>query len=111
MSSGNSQSETYFFEWAAYMVASARGLLDEPQIYGPIRLLEALRKLLEVLRTVSILEQDLFLTQIEQKLERREYLPSSKLKTQPGLEWFEKYLDQIAEEFAREAKRRMKFEK
>jgi hypothetical protein len=39
-----------FEEVAGFMVASARGLLDEPAAYGPFRLIDATRRLIKVLQ-------------------------------------------------------------
>jgi len=42
--------EENVFELISYMVVSARNLLDEPSRYGPFRLVDAVSRLVEILK-------------------------------------------------------------
>ncbi len=37
------------FELLSFMISSAQGLFEEPQSYGPLRLLEAAKRLVEIM--------------------------------------------------------------
>jgi hypothetical protein len=37
------------FELLAFLITSARGCIDEPKIYGPLRLLDAASKVIEIM--------------------------------------------------------------
>ena len=46
--------EEKVYELISYMVVSARNLLDEPSRYGPLRLLDATRRLIILLKDMGI---------------------------------------------------------
>ena len=46
--------EEKVFELVSYMVISARNLLDEPNEYGPFRLVDAVSRLIEILHHMDI---------------------------------------------------------
>ncbi len=48
-----------YFELLAFLVTSARGLVDEPQVYGPLRLLDAAVKLIDIMEKEGIVTSEL----------------------------------------------------
>jgi hypothetical protein len=44
---------------AAYLLSSGRGLLDEPQQYGPFRCIDAARRVLVMLRDLGVAHEEL----------------------------------------------------
>ena len=42
-----------YFELLSFLITSARGVIDEPQIYAPLRLLDAAVKLVELMEKES----------------------------------------------------------
>ena len=45
----NKPMEKQLFDLIGYMLTSARGLVEEPKMYGPFRLIEGVSKLCEIL--------------------------------------------------------------
>jgi hypothetical protein len=82
------------FELALYLVAAARDCLDEPQIYGPFRMIEGVSRLL------ARVDHDEFLAQARETIDREKY------NVMGGREEFAAWLDELLREFAAEAKRR-----
>jgi Family of unknown function (DUF6092) len=82
------------FRLATVLVTAARDLVDEPAIYGPFRMIDAVDRLMA--------EQfdDDFLRAIKPELERE------KQKVMSDRDAFVAWLDEIAAKFAAEAKRR-----
>ncbi len=48
-----------YFELLSFLITSARGLIDEPQIYGPLRLLDAAAKLINIMEKEGRLTDEL----------------------------------------------------
>jgi hypothetical protein len=48
-----------YFELLSFLITSARGLVDEPQIYGPLRLLDAAVKLINLMEREGRLTDEL----------------------------------------------------
>lgn len=48
-----------YFELLSFLITSARGLIDEPQIYGPLRLLDAAVKLINIMEEEGRLTDEL----------------------------------------------------
>ena len=57
-------------ELLAYMITSARGLIDEPRYYGPFRLVEAAGRLIALLQRAGT--DDPFLDQVAAKIRDRD---------------------------------------
>jgi hypothetical protein len=91
-------SKEQIFHIAAFMVTSARGLLDEPRRYGTTRLLEALEMLLDLPES----KEDSFLAQLGEKVDRKNYAMS-----QVGIEGVKRFLDELVMAFVDEAQKRM----
>lgn len=92
--------DEYLFEIAAFLAASARGCIDEPRLYGPFRLIDALSKLLDLPKYASCLSEDSFFDQIKKEINEKKVLIMS------DVEGFKDFLDHLVQEFARELKRR-----
>jgi len=72
------------FEVIGYMLTSARGLIDEPQLYGPFRLIDG------VSRLCTILEKEesgygVFFTKLKAKIEKKKYTVMSDVDTFVGM--------------------------
>jgi Family of unknown function (DUF6092) len=83
-----------FFDHTLYLVASARDCLDEPLIYGPLRLIEGVSRLIESL------PEDTFLQEQKQVIDREKW------EVMADRDRFAEWLDEILRRFAAEAKRR-----
>lgn len=46
------------FEILTYLASSARGLLEEPREYGPLRCLDAMRRLIDVVLEIGLIEDE-----------------------------------------------------
>jgi hypothetical protein len=82
------------FRLATFLVTAARDVIDEPPIYGPFRMVDAVDRLI-----AGSFDDD-FLTEIQPELERE------KLKVMSDRDAFVAWLDELAAKFAVEAKRR-----
>ena len=47
------------FQLLSFLITSARGCLDEPEIYGPLRLLDGAYRLLEIIKEEGKMNEDL----------------------------------------------------
>jgi uncharacterized protein DUF6092 len=82
------------FRLATFLVTAARDVIDEPAIYGPFRMVDAVDRL--IARSFD----DDFLREIQPELERE------KQKVMSDREGFVAWLDDLSARFAVEAKRR-----
>jgi hypothetical protein len=82
------------FRLATFLVTAARDVIDEPAIYGPFRMVDAVDRL--IARSFD----DDFLSEIQPELERE------KQKVMSDRQGFVAWLDDLAARFATEAKRR-----
>ncbi|HYB75786.1 MAG TPA: DUF6092 family protein [Nitrososphaerales archaeon] len=87
------------FDLATYLVASARDCVDEPLIYGPLRLLEGVNKIIMMGEEDPRYHDD-FLSKM------RARVTTDVLKVMSDREEFKKALDDLLLEFAAEARRR-----
>ena len=44
-----SEEEELYYDLLSYIATSARGCIDEPKLYGPLRLIETMEKLIKLL--------------------------------------------------------------
>ena len=65
---GNSKVDKEMLEFMGYLVTSARGLVDEPALYGPFRLLEGVSKLCTILEEAGIGDRA-FITSLQKKVD------------------------------------------
>jgi hypothetical protein len=82
------------FRLATFLVTAARDVVDEPAIYGPFRMIDAVDRLM------AGVFDDEFLTAMKPELE------TQKLKVMDDRDGFVAWLDDLAATFAAEAKRR-----
>ena len=87
------------FDLAVYLVASARDCLDEPHIYGPLRLLEGVNKIIRM-GEANPSFRDKFLS------EKKDGVSGNILKVMSDRVEFERALDRLLLEFTEELKRR-----
>lgn len=85
------------FNLCAYIAASAEGLKDEPKDYGPLRLLEVLRRLA---RLTAAEYEDAFLKKIAKEVREGQRLVMRDKAA------FYCFLQQLVVQFAKESKRR-----
>ncbi len=60
------------YDFVAYLISSARGLLVEPQTYGPFRCLDAVSRFIHVLGELGV--EDPYLDELRDEVERGKYL-------------------------------------
>ncbi len=60
------------FELTGYMLTSARGLIEEPQLYGPFRLLDGVSRLCGILEKKKIGYGDFF-SELKEKIDEKKY--------------------------------------
>lgn len=82
------------FRLATFLVTAARDVVDEPAIYGPFRMIDAVDRLI-----AGSFDDD-FLCEVQPELERE------KQKVMSDRDAFVAWLDDISARFAAEAKRR-----
>lgn len=87
------------FGLATYLLASARGCVDEPKLYGPLRLVEAISRLVALTES-SDFAKDEFLIQAKEKIDANKHLVLE------SDEEFTKFLDDLLREFTQELKKR-----
>lgn len=95
--------EQQIFELATFLVVSARSCLDDPPSYGPMRLTQALGRLVKLMEEVPGSHADPFLRLVKEKVEKRDWLVTS-----VGIDGFTKFLDSLVSDFVQEAKAREK---
>jgi len=64
-------SSEYLLEVAAFLVMSARGVIEEGFLYGPFRLVDAVGRLAELPRHAPCIKEDAFLTQVKKEIEEK----------------------------------------
>jgi len=92
--------DEYLFEIAVFLATSARGCIDEPPLYGPFRLLDALSKLAKLPEYATDLTPDPFLKEIKAIVDEKKFL------VMYDVEGFKRAIDEIVEKFAKELKKR-----
>jgi hypothetical protein len=60
------------YDFIAYLVSSARGLLVEPQMYGPFRCLDAVSRFIRLLDDLGI--RDAYLSELKKEIDECKYL-------------------------------------
>ncbi len=92
--------EDRLFELVLYLVSCARLTLDEPPVYGSLRLVEGASRLVEAAAALDGLEVDDFLRQGRESIERE------KLRMIEDYDGYKSWLTDLLTEFAAEAARR-----
>ena len=85
------------FKLLAFLITSARGCVDEPHLYGPLRLIDAASKLIDIMRRegMTIEELENFQKMIEEGKDLLMY----------DEEEFVKFLDKLVDELVRIVKK------
>lgn len=94
-------SESFYkqlFELTGYMLTSARGLIDEPGLYGPFRLIDGVSRLCEILKNEKSNYSDFF-SSLKEKIDNGKYSVMSDKAS------FVKLLDELVLEYTRELKK------
>lgn len=60
------------YDFVAYLVSSARGLLIEPQVYGPFRCLDAVSRLIHLLSDLGV--RDPYLDELRDEVDKGKFL-------------------------------------
>jgi len=92
--------EDYLLEVTAFLVMSARGVVDEGSMYGPFRLVDAVGRLVDLPKHASCIKEDKFLMEMGKEIEGRK---NSLMESE---EKFIQFLDWLVVKFARELKKR-----
>jgi len=82
-----------------YMLTSARGLLDEPQAYGPFRLVEGISRLCELLEKEDVADST-FLSRLRARIDESKFSVISDPDT------FTQMLDEVVLDYAKKLKER-----
>ncbi len=80
------------FELVAYLITSAQGLFQEPASYGPLRLLEAAKRLLE------LMEEQGLASKAERRL--KNMIEENMHLVLSDEEEFQRFVDRLVEELA-----------
>ena len=64
--------ELAIYSFIAYLASSARGLLIEPQIYGPFRCLDAISRFIDLLGKLGI--SSMYLNELKEDIDKGKYL-------------------------------------
>jgi len=92
--------EQYLFEYALFHLTAAHGIINEPKVYGAIRLVDAVSKLSGLYSTTNALKPDPFLVEAKKKID-------AELNTAiTSEEEFMKFIDGLIDQFACEPKKR-----
>jgi len=92
--------DDYLLELVAFLATSARGCIDEPSIYGPFRLIDALSRLVDLPKYAACLKDDDFLHKIKAEIEEK------KNSVMFDAEEFQNMLDSVVLQVTKELKRR-----
>lgn len=92
--------DKYLFDLSVFLATSARGCVEEPHLYGPFRLVDALSRLAELPKYATCLKEDPFLLKMKRVVDEKKFLVVSDTET------FKAFLDSLVREFAKELKRR-----
>jgi len=90
----------YLFELALFLATSAQGCLNEPPLYGPFRLLDALSRLIDLPKYGGELTKDLFLRDL------KNFVDSKKFLVMHDVEGFKRAIDEVVMMLTTEAKKR-----
>jgi hypothetical protein len=87
------------FDLVGYMLTSARGLIDEPPLYGPFRLIDGVSRLCDIL-TREENEDETFYKDLKTKIEERKY------SVMTDTDSFIDLMDELVLDFTKKLKKR-----
>jgi len=97
---GSDPLKEFLFEYSLFLLTAARGLVEEPSLYGSVRLMDAVSRLTEIYSKVDTIKPDEFLLGIKKQID------IGKLQAMASEEEFVKHMDRILVEFTDELKKR-----
>ncbi len=71
MSEEDDSEKPIFFDLFCYMSSSASGLVDEPKLYGPLRLLETMERIIDVLEDNEMSNE--FYSELKKEIKENKY--------------------------------------
>lgn len=80
-----------------FMITSARGLLDEPQLYGPFRLIDGASRLCTIMENKVETDKD-FLVQLRGKIDE------GKFSVMTDVDAFTTMLDEVVRDYTKKLK-------
>lgn len=86
------------FNLIGYMLTSARGLVGEPALYGPLRFIEGVSRLCDLLKERDTNHKD-FYSRLKEKIDEKKFSVMTDTEAFIGL------MDEVVLEFSRELKR------
>lgn len=92
--------EEFIFEYSLFLLTSARGTVDEPRLYGALRLVDGISRLTDLYSRSAELKQDEFLMGIRAEIET--HLNNAMTSD----EQFIRFMDDLIVKFTDEMKRR-----
>jgi len=66
------KSNIKIYEYISFLASSARGLLEEPQTYGPFRCLDAITRFIDLIEELGY--SDPYLKELKRDIEKGKYL-------------------------------------
>jgi hypothetical protein len=90
--------DDYLLELVAFLATSARGCIDEPPLYGPFRLIDALSRLVDLPKYATCLKDDDFLRKIKAEIDEKKFSVMS------DVEEFQNMLDSIVRQVTKQLK-------
>ncbi len=106
MSGVKESGEAYTYRICSFLVSSASGLFQEPDLYGPLRLLQAFSMIVSLSDYVGGLKQDEFLLEIRDKIDREVFAVVSTKAKEERTELVRNFVNKLCIELAGELKRR-----
>ena len=100
MTSIRNKGNEYLFELALFLATSAQNCIDEPPLYGPFRLLDALSRLADFPKHSAGIDDDPFLNEAKVFVDEKKFLVTT------DVEGFRQAANELVERFAKELKRR-----
>ena len=92
--------EKHLFEVSLFLLTAARGCVDEPKMYGPLRLIDAISRLADVYTKTDKLKPDQFLLKAKEEIDANKYLVMA------SEEDFVAFIDRLILQFTDEMRRR-----
>lgn len=91
--------EDFVLELECFIVMSAKLCITEPPLYGPFRLLDTARRLVDIAEHVPGYKKSQFLQEVKKQIDEKMWI------VQWDLEGFKKFIDDLVLQFATEIKR------
>jgi hypothetical protein len=88
--------DDYLLELVAFLATSARGCIDEPPLYGPFRLVDALSRLIDLPKYATCLKDEDFLRKIKAEIEEKKFSVMS------DTEEFQNMLDSVVRQVTKQ---------